>query len=175
MNDKHPNVLADRFAIVGGAIDCFKCQHETPVAGLIVPNHQVGDEFDDGEDVVFEARHEPALLSNIRWINDEARLAIQSIAPWMSWMSSATAGEVYLGNGCIHCGALQGDWFLQKPEGPFFPMSDDAADTLSVAWQAMPLRVLANCSYSSWIDDLLERRGDYIMPIPAPKRGKRKA
>lgn len=52
---------------------------------------------------------------------------------------AATAGQIYLGNACAHCGALQ---------------------------------AVADCGYSSWIDGLLERRGDYAVPKPARQRGR---
>lgn len=80
---------------------------------------------------------------------------------------AATAGQIYLGNACAHCGALQGDWFLRKPDAPFFPMTEEAADALAVAWHSVALQAVADCGYSSWIDGLLERRGDYAVPKPA--------
>ena len=180
MSDPLPNVFADRFAVLMGEIDCFKCHLKTPVAALVVPDHHDdpidfdGSEDGDRGDLSLERCLDPALLGNITWIDTEALHAIQHIAPWMAWIASATADQVYLGNGCTHCGALQGDWFLRKPDGPFFPMTDEAADKLVVSWQPMPLRAVASCGYSSWISDFLERRGDYIAPQSKQMRGKRK-
>ena len=85
---------------------------------------------------------------------------------------AATAGQIYLGNACAHCGALQGDLFLRKPDAPFFPMTEEAADALAVAWHSVALQAVADCGYSSWIDGLLERRGDYAVPKPARQRGR---
>ena len=176
MSEPSPNVVAERFAVFSGVTDCFKCECETPVAAIVVADHHEGPEpFDDDDsDSEIEATSDPALLGNITWLNPSALQVMKDLAPWMAWIESATAEQVYLGNGCIHCGALQGDWFLRKPEGPCFPMTNEDADRLGVSWQQVPLRAVASCGHSTWIDALLERRGDYITPA-YQRRGKRTA
>jgi hypothetical protein len=173
MDEPIPTVVADRFVVLIGEVVCFKCVAMTPVATLAVGEHREGmDLGEDGLDLVFERCFEPALIGNITWIDPGTLRAVKAVAPWMDWMASATAGEVYLGNGCTHCGALQGDWFLREPEAPFFPMTDESADLLGVVWQDVQLQAVADCGMSSWLDDLLERRGDYVPPL-RPKRLRR--
>lgn len=168
MNDPIPNVIAGRFCVLSSTIACFRCGQTTPVAALVVPEHRTGTELgEESEDLVFEQSLDPALLGNITWINEEALSAVHASAPWLDWVASATAGQIYLGNACAHCGELQGDWFLRKPDAPFFPMTEAAADALGVAWHSVELQAVADCGYSSWIDQLLERRGDYVVPCRA--------
>ncbi|QOD92002.1 hypothetical protein H2514_05075 [Lysobacter sp. CW239] len=166
MDEPIPTVVADRFAVLTGEVVCFKCAAKTPVAALAVGEHREGMELgEDGMDLVFERCFEPALLGNITWIDPDTLRAVKAVAPWMDLMASATAGEVYLGNSCTHCGVLQGDWFLREPEAPFFPMTDEAADLLVVVWQDVQLQAVADYGMSSWLDDLLERRGEYVSPL----------
>ena len=172
MTDPMPDVVAKRFAVLTGSVNCFKCGAPTPVAAIAVADHrEAWDAGDEGLDLVWEHCPEPALLGYIRWINPEASVALEVSAPQLRMQVSMTAGETYLGNACQACGTLQGDWFLHKPEAPFFPQSDEDADALGVQWLDVPIQAVADCGTSSWLDDLLERRGDYVVPV-RPRRSK---
>jgi hypothetical protein len=99
MSEPSPNVVAERFAVFSGVIDCFKCERETPVAAIVVADHQEGPELFDDDDSIseIEATSNPALHGNITWLNPSALQVVKNLAPWMAWIESATAEQVYLG------------------------------------------------------------------------------
>jgi hypothetical protein len=44
-------------------------------------------------------------------------------------VTAKTSGETYWANTCPHCGAIQGDWFLEsEPDSPFFCLNQDNGD-----------------------------------------------
>lgn len=144
-----PTLRAGRFAVLTAAAQCHACQSSTPVSALLVPAYE---EF-DGE--AWRACDDSALLIYVAWLDDQTRQTWQRLAPWMRPVASATAGITYLANVCS-CEALQGDYFLTKPNAPFFPLDEFGLQAINVEWIDAPIEVDAELSLSSWVDRLID-------------------
>lgn len=97
---------------------CWKCHKPTPVHALLAADVE---EFESGE--------EPTRVEASTFVYDlspdsiplevKARLVTQ--APNYKPTYSRTVGETSWANVCVHCGSLQGAFFLHsEPDGPFF-------------------------------------------------------
>lgn len=97
---------------------CWKCSKPTPVHALLAADLE---DFEEGE--------EPMQLEAPTFVYDlspesippavRAQLAAQ--APNYKPTYSRTVGESSWANVCVHCGALQGAFFMHnEPDGPFF-------------------------------------------------------
>jgi hypothetical protein len=138
----------------------------TPISALIVPSfaeNDYGDWIEIGES---------AVLMYVEELDEAARSAWLRCAPWIRPITSRTARRTYLGNAC-ECGALQGDWFLAEPGGPFFPQGSTGFDAISVQWIDSPLSGRAAASRGSWTDDLIARSPYVGWTPPARRRARR--
>jgi hypothetical protein len=129
-------------------MECHACKVTTRVSCLIVPGLPNGQE----DDRFYP--EDPARLQYITALNSEAVDAWQQLAPYIQWMASQTAELSYLANACEHCNELQGDWFIGKPDAPFFPTTQAGIDALHCTWVDVLLRADAEVSQSSWMDKL---------------------
>ncbi|MBI5924443.1 MAG: hypothetical protein HY836_02480 [Aquabacterium sp.] len=98
--------------------ECWKCHAVTPVHALVATDVE---EFVDGE--------EPFKLEATTFVYDlspdaipaEVTAVVAQTATNFKPTFSRMAGETSWGNVCIHCGVLQGAFFLHsEPDGPFF-------------------------------------------------------
>jgi hypothetical protein len=97
--------------LVTTGTECWKCKAVTPVSSLRV--QAIVD--DDGH------RVEDARVTNAQELPQEVVKAVQRVNPHFREGFSRTAEITYWANHCRHCGALQGDFFLNsEPDGPFF-------------------------------------------------------
>jgi len=150
-------VVARRFALIGAKTTCWSCRGVTDVTTIMVGERLEMSPWDDDIDATYESRNEPAVLKSIVFLDVDAAEVVASNAPRLRWSFSTTAGERYLGNRCGQCDALQGDWYLHKPEGPFFPLSQTAAKDLTIAWVERELSAIATAVESTWLDWMLSR------------------
>lgn len=148
----NPTVRANRFAILTTPTACYACNQPMAVSALLVPAYFERDEGDDEWIMVDES----ALLIYVEVVNETARSAWMARAPQIAPAASKTAGLTYLANLCA-CGALQGDWYLTKPDGPFFPLDDAGIAAINVSWIEAPIEARAETSSSSWTDALIVR------------------
>jgi hypothetical protein len=109
---------ADRCLIGRAENVCRECGGVGRVACVVLP-HDVRPLTDDDSLCVLGAQKARYIES----LNDELLAAIggASFRP----EPSRTAGITYYGNHCEHCDALQGDWYLHGPDGPFWPETWD--------------------------------------------------
>jgi hypothetical protein len=128
-------VKVSKFALALSSCACWSCFRPTRVGRLVIGPSAAGTQ-DEGDG--FDG--EPFEITYITSINPEAILAVKARAPWMTWLASNTTGSTYLGNGCEHCGALQGEHFLSEPGGPFFPLDDAGKEAISLTWIETPLQ-----------------------------------
>ncbi|WP_196778610.1 hypothetical protein [Cognatilysobacter tabacisoli] len=145
-----PSLRAPKFAILKSCTECHRCQARITVSALMVPSYE---ECEEGE---WSEVGDSALLMYVEAMDEVARSAWLSSAPGIRAVESDTAGFVYFGNVC-ECGELQGDWFLGKPGGPFFPQNSTDLEAIAVEWIEAPLSARASASRSSWTDDLIAR------------------
>ena len=159
-----PNLRADRFAILKATAKCHQCRADTLVSALMVPAYK---EFDEE----WMESDDSALLIYVEAVDMSTQQAWSERAQWIRPVSSKTAGMTYWANVCA-CGALQGDFYLIKPNAPFFPLDDDGIAAIEIEWIESPIKAVAATSRSSWTDRLIEQcphRG-WTPPSPPKKR-----
>lgn len=147
-----PTLRAQRFAILAAPTVCHACNQPLVVSALLVPAYLECDEA--GTEWV--NADESALLNYVERIDETTRKAWTALAPQIVLATSKTAGLTYFANVCP-CGALQGDWYLTQPNGPFFPLDDSDIDAIDVRWVDAPIEARAGTSRSSWMDALIAR------------------
>lgn len=145
-------VRANRFAILTSRTICHACNQPLAVSALLVPAHF---EREDGDDP-WLAVDETARLVYVETVDDATRSLLSARAPQIMPRASRTAGLTYWANVCA-CGALQGDWYLGEPGGPFFPLDDTGIAAIDVSWVESPIEARAGTSTSSWTDALIAR------------------
>ena len=163
-----PTLRADRFAILTASAACHVCNARMAVSMLLVPAYLQRD--DDGKWVAFD---ESALLTYVEAVDEATRLAWTARAPQILPAASKTAGLKYLANVCV-CGALQGDWYLTEPDGPFFPLGDAGVAAIEVDWLEAPIEARAGTSTSSWTDALIARSPFSGWAPPPPPKARRR-
>jgi hypothetical protein len=144
---------ADYFGLLTGEAQCWSCKLQTPVAAILLDKHMTRFE----EDEEWEVCHEPALLDRLAYLNPEALATYKALAPWVNFLPSQTAQETYWGNACTSCRVLQGDWYLHKPDAPFFPTTRSLEAALALTWHSAPLEASAGHVQASWLDRLVNR------------------
>jgi len=113
-----------------GEISCWKCRKGTPVHALLAA---------DVEE--FEAGEEPMRIDASAFIYDLSADALPptvqaklgAIAANYKPTFSRTVGQTSWSNVCVHCGLLQGAFFLHsEPDGPFFGGPEEFKGTRTV-------------------------------------------
>lgn len=160
---------AHRFAVLTAPAACHACKAPLAMSALLVPAYAQCDEDDD----VWTSFDESALLTYVEAVDEATRLAWTTRAPQILLAASKTAGLTYLANVCA-CGALQGDWYLTEPDGPFFPLDDAAIAAIEVDWVEAPIAARAGVSISSWTDALIARSPFPGWVPPPPPKGRRR-
>lgn len=160
---------ADRFAILTARATCHACNTPMAVSALLVPAYV--EWHDDGWISVDES----ALLTYVEAVDEATRSVWTTRAPQIVPAVSKTAGLTYLANVCA-CGALQGDWYLTEPDGPFFPLEDDGIAAINVDWVEAPITARAGASMSNWTDALIARSPfpGWVPPPPPKARRQRR-
>ncbi|WP_213435169.1 MULTISPECIES: hypothetical protein [Lysobacteraceae] len=151
-----PTVKSDRFGVVSSSTKCHACGEWTPVKALLVRGGQWRNEPDDEDDYWYPIEG-AGLLLYVQDVNAEALAIWRNAAPWVRNTPSRTAGISYWSNTCVHCEALQGDWFLTKPDGPFFPTTPELEAKVALDWADGSIEAVANVNEASWLDGLAER------------------
>ncbi len=142
-----PFLRASCFWLLTGTADCWKCSQSTQVSAIALAGY---DELvDDAEWEWVDGR---SLLSYISGVDPVSLRAIQDVAPWLRYGRSATVDTTYLSNHCLHCGALQGDWFLADAGSVFFPTDQSEMQDFAVYRFDLPLAIDAQPSFSGWHD-----------------------
>lgn len=160
-----PTLRADRFAILTAPAVCHACNALMAVSALLVPAYLERHEDDDE----WIAVDESALLTYVEAVDETTRSGWTARAPQIRLAASRAAGRTYLANVCA-CGALQGDWYLTEPDGPFFPLSDAGVAAIGVDWIEAPIEAHAGASRSNWTDALIARFPfPGWLPPPPPK------
>lgn len=120
-------VISDRLYIIEGETTCWKCKQKAKVVALGVDKYLElcgnPETFIDDDIRIasgFEGLHKSVLDYIIKKYPVKERF-------------SKTLGHMYLSNGCEHCDALLGDWFLfNEPESPFLIDSCEKAQKLTL-------------------------------------------
>ncbi len=111
---------------------CWKCHQPTAVAAIVAAELI---EYEDGEP--YSDRDGPSYVLDIAQHQMPPFLAAElaTLAPLYRPRYSRTMGETTWANGCEHCDALQGGFYLHmEPDGPFFGGADEFAGELVELW-----------------------------------------
>jgi hypothetical protein len=144
------NLTAPTFGLLMSHTPCHACQAMTRVACLWVPTYTEIDE--PGDDP--EHYPDPALLSFVEQASPKLLEQVQAHAPWMRMDYTRTSGLVYLANHCEQCQAVQGDHYLGKPGGPFWPDTPELMQALRFEPCEGPLEAQASAGSSSWMEQV---------------------
>lgn len=141
------NIEAPGFGLVVGKTTCWSCAANIRAAALWVPSHAYWPEPD------WEPNHEPdpALLGYVEAASRSVLAQVTHHAPWMTFVSTKTAGISYLANCCSSCRAVQGDHFLRRPGDVFFPETPVQVQALRLILGEGRLEALASPAMSSWM------------------------
>jgi hypothetical protein len=104
-------------------MDCWKCRKGTPVHALVAADVE---EFESGEEPM--RLESPSFVYEIDPDALPAGLvtALARLAPNFKPTYSRTVRATSWANVCVHCGVLQGAFFLHgEPDGPFFGSPED--------------------------------------------------
>lgn len=122
------DVKAPCALIAEAPTNCWKCQAEILVRAVVLPHDaaslieassESGDVIEDLDPLAYE---EGASMPTYITAIDPALLKL--LGSHYKFAESKTAGLHYYANHCAGCGAIQGDHYLKKPDGPFWPMGD---------------------------------------------------
>lgn len=138
------------FGLLLADTQCWDCHRSTRTAAVWVPEFRFRHEPDEEE----EYETDPALLTYIEKVSDDAFRAIQARAPWLGMSSTRASGMTYLVNHCTHCGKVQGDNYLHKPGAPFFPLDD--GDVVHLTFVPIDTPMVATCAtgQSRWMREV---------------------
>ena len=98
--------------------DCWKCGKSTPVHALMAADIE---EFVSGEEPL--QTEAPSFVYDLGpdALPPLVKASLASTAPNYKPTYSRTMGETNWANVCVHCGSLQGAFYLHsEPDGPFF-------------------------------------------------------
>jgi hypothetical protein len=134
--------------ILSASIECWHCHKPTQVIALAASN--VADD-EDGDDGAI------AKLTYVEFLPPGLLASVQAVNPRYQLVESKTADGTYFGNACEHCNALQGDHYLNEPEGPFFPMDEVGAAKVQVRELPLqaPIKVTASMSWGGALEEIL--------------------
>lgn len=122
-DDKREVRLHGPVQLASAEEECWKCHKPTPVHALLVADLE---EFEPGE--------EPLRVEAPTFVYDigpdalpaQVKATVTKAAPNYKPTYSRTMGETSWANVCVHCGSLQGAFFLHgEPDGPFFGGPED--------------------------------------------------
>lgn len=97
---------------------CWNCHKPTPVHALLAADLE---EFEPGEETL--RVESPTFVYDLSpdALPAQVKAAVTRAAPNYKPTFSRTIGETSWANVCVHCGLLQGAFFLHsEPDGPFF-------------------------------------------------------
>lgn len=104
--------------LVTAEVACWKCHEQTPVFAIQVADleeFEPGQEPDRLEAATFVYELSPNMLPSA------VRVELATRAPNYRPIYSKAVREMNWANACIHCGVLQGAFFMHhEPDGPFF-------------------------------------------------------
>lgn len=156
-------ILSDCFYLVESKTNCWRCHKETKVLAI-------------GVESIMEICGEPTefendgihIASGFESLPEYVLNYIKKHYPIKNRFSK-TINKSYLSNGCEHCDALQGDWFLfNEPDSPFMIDSDETAKNLTLykVNLTFDLPMYLSVGYSS--EDSLIKQFAKIIDFPIP-------
>ena len=136
--------------LIGKKILCWRCEAKMPAVALLAPH-------------VADTEGNTCVLSDIYELPNEVLLFIKKRVPTFKLKYSKTVGQKYYANACPKCGVLSGDFFLHsEPGAPFFPIDNEAANTLYMTEIPLSHPVTVKASINMGTGDLILKHAKTI-------------
>lgn len=125
-------IICDYIYIVEGKQSCYRCGESTRVIGFGVENYFEFVDTDDEEESYYYEEGEIHIVSHFEPMPQRLLEYVQKQYNY-KMRYSKTISDSYMANGCDHCDALQGDFFLFGEVGsPFWVDSKEVASQLKL-------------------------------------------
>lgn len=124
-------IIKNPFFIAVSSRYCWKCNKETPLIALGAERKICIFWDEDNENYGWDLEDDFLLFQNISYLPTKFAEFIKEDYDFFKYTYSKTNQEKLWANCCIHCGALQGDWFNHnEPDGAFFPCTPKQAEAI---------------------------------------------
>ena len=156
-------ISSDRFLMVIAPGNCYSCNGANSFIQLIL---SPGFRIVSGKDEYPNEGNPEDEFMTLSWvtaINETALTRINDIAPLWKVAESKTLQQRVFMNHCIACGTHQGDFYLTKPDMPFWPMTEDGAKAMRVVEIDCAIEV-ASLSPSSGLRFAIKQDGTCGLP-----------
>ena len=118
-------IATEYLYIIEGKRECWKCGKSTPIIGLGIGEFiHIFGESDKIDFEIIEDRIDIGEEVHLAWTNDENKIPAKLLNylkehyPVKTGYSNTVEGN-YFANHCMHCGAIQGNWFIfDEPDSP---------------------------------------------------------
>lgn len=139
--------VSQSYFVAQAQCNCWRCSKPTRVIAFVLPaGFGEYDEDEDGERY-FDTCSEAMVLSYVTFLPYVVSKQAQTLNPHFHLDESRSYGRYWM-NHCEHCRAVQGDHYLiGQPEGPFFPMEDDAAAQVVLFEVNAPFECCGDCGH----------------------------
>ena len=137
---------------------CWKCHERTEVIAFSSNKFLVYDYPDDDDDSLPEWFIQDcfSFFSMPNYIEKEVIDIISSRYSFFKLGFSKTVNGKYWANHCIHCNAIQGDFFMHsEPGGEFCPVDMDGYKSITLIEVPYKFDLMINASYS-WASNDME-------------------
>lgn len=125
-------IICDYIYIVEGKQSCYRCGESTRVIGFGVENYFEFVDTNDDEESFYYEEGEIHIVSHFEPMPQRLLEYVQKQYNY-KMRYSKTISDRYMANGCDHCDALQGDFFLFGEVGsPFWVDSKEVASQLKL-------------------------------------------
>ena len=125
-------IVCDYIYIVEGKQSCYRCGESTRVIGFGVENYFEFVDTNDDEESYYYEEGEIHIVSHFEPMPQRLLEYVQKQYNY-KMRYSKTISDSYMANGCDHCDALQGDFFLFGEVGsPFWVDSKEVASQLKL-------------------------------------------
>lgn len=151
-------IVSENFYLIEGETHCWKCKEKTKVIAFGVEKYMLLY----GEPCGFTDDNEIHIANGLETLPKFLKdYILKNYA--VKERFSKTIGRKYMSNGCSHCDALQGDWFLfSEPDSPFFIDSKDKVKGLKFYKITLPFDLALNISISWGSQDYLLKENAQI-------------
>jgi hypothetical protein len=149
-----PNVRAPYYYIASTKRECWSCERETSVHGIILPEeHETLWVDDDPSKDEWQVAGVRATLSYIADMPESISMRLRELAPLYKVDYSQTTHGFYWMNHCEHCAAKLGDFeTFCEPGVAFYPAN--AAQAAAIRRHEIRESFAASCgTIRHWIED----------------------
>ncbi|PZP49410.1 MAG: hypothetical protein DI598_07925 [Pseudopedobacter saltans] len=153
-------IIKSPFFIAINSRHCYKCAKPTTVIALASDNfYYLDDDNEENDNEKWIQEDYFSFFSMPLYLNEEVRNVLNRLFPQYKLGYSKTVDGTYWANHCVHCGLLQGDFYLHSEPGEAFcpvSMEDYRQITLISIHTKFDIEINAGSSWASNADEILE-------------------